>query len=392
MLPRRDCKAGFQKTGGSCVACAAGKFKDAGNLTANDTQAAGVCRPCTEACPLKGYFISTACQPTQDIVCSPCSTRCQPGYYQRAQCSATADLQCVACTVNCSAGSYHANGLQCDGASTADTVLAGCARCRSPDSCQAGVSYLPDGQCPGTTSMDAACVACTQDVTCPAGYFRTGCDGNSTMDYHCQAYTACPAGVQYLSGYGPTKGGRCVACSPTCDAQGLREISPCGQYADAVCGGQTCGPSRPCNMSLGSQLYCQYYSSEDGYCMPCPVRLACFGSAGPVLDASSLAGGLRERRRAVRGVPRAVDVHGERGGGVPRGVRPGHEPHVRVRLGAVRPGVPRDGGGPERGAAAGALPDDAGRRVVRALLRLQGRLLYAGNGPKMLLSLLSRFV
>lgn len=329
MLPRRDCKAGFQKTGGSCVACAAGKFKDAGNLTANDTQTPGVCRPCTAACPLKGYFISTACQPTQDIVCSPCSTRCQPGYYQRAQCSATADLQCV---------------------------------------------------------------ACTQDVTCPAGYFRTGCDGNSTMDYHCQAYTACPAGVQYLSGYGPTKDGRCVACSPTCDAQGLREISPCGQYADAVCGGQTCGPSRPCNMSLGSQLYCQYYSSEDGYCMPCPVRLACFGSAGPVLDASSLAGGLRERRRAVRGVPRAVDVHGERGGGVPRGVRPGHEPHVRVRLGAVRPGVPRDGGGPERGAAAGALPNDAGRRVVRALLRLQGRLLCAGNGPKLLLSLLSRFV
>jgi len=259
----------------ACVACVnRTTYKDATSLTTDDSQPAGACRACTPGCTVAGTFLSSACQPTQDIVCSACSARCSAGYYQRAQCTLQADLQCAACVVDCPSGSYHGNSLACDGLGRTDTVLGGCALCKTPDTCQAGVSHMPDGQCPGSTSTDASCVACTQGVTCPAGFFVTGCNLGTT-DYHCQAFTACPLGVQYLYGFGSTQDGVCRACSPACESRGLRPISPCGQYADTVCGGQTCTAKRLCDMSLGPQLYCLYYNGSHGNCTPCPVRLSC---------------------------------------------------------------------------------------------------------------------
>lgn len=246
-------------------------FKGTASLTADDSQVPGACQACTAGCTVAGTYPSSPCQPAQDLVCSACSTSCNAGYYQTAQCTLKADLQCAACVVNCSSGWYHGNSQACDGTTRTDVVLAGCVACKGPGTCQAGVSYMPDGQCPGTTSTDASCVACTQGVTCPAGFFVTGCNRSNT-DFHCQAFTACPLGAQYLYGFGPAQDGVCRPCSPTCDSRGLRLISLCGQYADVVCGGQTCTALRLCDMSLGSQLYCQYFNATNGYCLPCPVR------------------------------------------------------------------------------------------------------------------------
>ncbi|XRB18062.1 TNFR-Cys domain-containing protein [Pseudoscourfieldia marina] len=166
-----QCKAGYYKSGNSCVAC-------------------------KTSCP-QGQFLGGQSCPagsTYDTrTCSSCSSSCSIGEYLTG-CSGSNAGSCTACPT-CGSGEYRQG---CTG-----TNSGSCASCLS-DSCGTG-QYL-DG-CGGVSS--GTCQTCP---SCGANQFRSNCGGTSQGVCQSCNPSLCAPG-QYLSGCGGTSRGICQTCT-----------------------------------------------------------------------------------------------------------------------------------------------------------------------------------
>lgn len=190
-----------------CQSCLEGQYISkrcpGGNVLQTDTHNCSSCRASCE----QGYYMATRCDGStfSDVVqCKPCRMQCPDGQYMRSVCSGMDDANdCVACTPcsagqymssgacangtakspsqrtcsackACPAGKYVAAGTACDGSAVQDTV-----RCMPCSSCARGFYISQQCSSTGTSPAPQQCTACR---TCPPGFYRTGCMGNTFYD------------------------------------------------------------------------------------------------------------------------------------------------------------------------------------------------------------------
>lgn len=289
---RRECNAGYVKSGGQCVVCAANTFRDGvvvGNVV-NEGQA-NTCAACT-ACATGVNYESTSCTSTRNRVCTACTRSCAKGQYQSSPCNVTSNLRCSACATSCYAGYYKTAAAVCDGLSAFDTFLAGCARCKQPGDCPAG--YYISAACVGTETLTNQCLLCSAvppTGDCPATQYRGGCYNYTNTK--CMPFSTCAAG-KYLAGESRVQDGVCTTCT-NCTVLGLATLRACSTYDDAVCKGGSCNRSVPCvtpaALLTRGRLACDYssgveatafcgmcprgYGSDGQFCLDCPRGRTC---------------------------------------------------------------------------------------------------------------------
>lgn len=275
---RRECNAGFVRSGLQCVACPANTFRVAAGNVVNEGQA-NTCGACT-ACTSGVNYETTSCTSTRNRVCTACTRSCARGQFQSSPCNVTSNMRCTACATRCSAGFYRTAAAVCDGLSTNDTFLAGCAACRRPGDCPAG--YYISAACVGTETVSNQCLLCSAvppTGDCAATQYRGGCfNFTNTV---CVPFRTCAAG-QYLAGESRVQDGVCTACT-NCAGLGLAQLRACSTYDDAVCRGSSCNRSAPCvtpdALLTRGRLACDYSSGSEAtsFCGMCPRG---FGSNG----------------------------------------------------------------------------------------------------------------
>jgi TNFR/NGFR cysteine-rich region len=246
------------------------------------------CTPCVDGIT----YESTACTPTVNRVCSPCSTACAAGSYRSWPCNTTADRVCTRCKTVCPAGKYKTLSATCSGSTTFDAFLAACKPCLTPEDCGAG-KYV-SRQCPGTDTTPNQCVLCSvipPTGDCPSTQYRGGCVNYTNT--RCMPFTQCPARVAYLAGESRSQDGVCRSCT-NCSEIGLGVLRNCSTYDDAVCQGRPCNRSVPCvtpdALANRSRLFCDYslgearafcgmcpsgYGSDGQFCAECPRGSTC---------------------------------------------------------------------------------------------------------------------
>ena len=192
------CPVGQYKVNGVCTQCPAGQY-----------MLNGVCTSCRASCG-SGTYESTACTPTTNRVCSPCSTTaCASGTFQSSACTSTADRVCTPCGAPCAAGLYQVSACT----TTADRVCAGCS-----GTCGSGTYQTT--ACTSTT--DRVCTACT---TCSGStpYQSAAC--TSTSNRVC---SACPTSTPYWNGSSCTT---CPSSSPYWNGTACGNC-PTGKWSD----------------------------------------------------------------------------------------------------------------------------------------------------------------
>ena len=192
------CPAGQYKVNGVCTQCPSGQY-----------MLNGVCTACRGTCG-SGNYESTACTPTTNRVCSPCSTTtCPSGTFQSSACTSTADRVCTPCGAPCAAGLYQVSACT----TTADRVCAGC-------SGTCGTGTYQTVACTSTTNR--VCTSCT---VCGGStpYESSAC--TSTSNRVC---SACPTSTPYWNGSSCTT---CPSSSPYWNGTACGNC-PTGQWSD----------------------------------------------------------------------------------------------------------------------------------------------------------------
>lgn len=296
-VSRRDCNAGSVRTGATCVACTAGKYREASQNRLSESAVANACFTCSE-CTAQvmgsnpdgrtpvfttiGTYMTADCVASRDRQCQTCSTSCLAGRRISAACTKTQDLQCTACVTRCDPGQYMGAGT-CTGNTLTDRVRESCTSCVA--SC--GENFYLNGLCPGNTTQSNRCVSCNLDLVC-VGQYRAGCSG--LLDTYCNDFPVC-GDNEYLSDESFTQAGSCRPCS-TCGE--LAVLRPCTRFDDVVCrSSKSCAAGLPCSTQTAtnrSSLFCDYsqgearatcgvcppgYSSDGQYCVECPRGYTC---------------------------------------------------------------------------------------------------------------------
>ena len=157
---------------------------------------------------------------------------------------------------------------KCDGTTLVDTVLAGCAACKTVQDCEPGRTYLSKA-CDGSDLAINTCVVCGSK-DCSAGFYSGGCGG--LQPTQCLALTQCPAG-KFLNKWSSTNDGECETCR-NCVAEGKREAVACSALNNAGCGGEPCDASGRCSSGVNTARFCSFRENASlPVCGVCPVRL-----------------------------------------------------------------------------------------------------------------------
>lgn len=251
---------------GFCAPCAEGQYISkrcpGNNVIRQDTRE---CSNCTASCGL-GNYMATRCDGTSfsDVVqCLPCRQQCPSGQYIRGQCSGILDVNdCVPCTPcaagqymssgpcsngtakspgqrscsscrTCPVGKYVVAGTACDGRGASNSV-----ECRQCSPCPRGFFVVRPCNNTGSSPEPQQCAPCR---TCPAGFYRTGCLGDTAYDnVQCIACPNCSQG-QYIAG-------RCTGAEFSPSEQACVDCAPCalGQYYASGCTGREATGDRVC--------------------------------------------------------------------------------------------------------------------------------------------------
>jgi hypothetical protein len=201
-----------------------------------------ICGTCEEGV---SYASPNTCHGSTNTVCSPCST-CNNGYYISTQCSITNDVICSICAPACESGYYESQGCTADH----DRV---CSQCSTTECGPNTYYYSPCG-----TTSDRVCAFCSS--TCAIGTFETrACTAN--IDHECTECSPCSSGSYRNGGCSGNLDTVCATCRIKCSL-GMTITQPCSPDADATCTMVDTGNIQTLMYNLNFNMYNPYNDNE----------------------------------------------------------------------------------------------------------------------------------